>query len=96
MDARPKRESLGLVETRGFAAAVEAADAMTKAASVRIARYEVTRDALVTILVRGELADIEAAVAAGAAAAKTVGELFRAHVIAAPDPSLESALLDES
>ena len=96
MDARPKRESLGLVETRGFAAAVEAADAMTKAANVRLARYEVTRDALVTILVRGDLADVEAAVAAGAVAATSVGELFRAHVIPAPDPSLESVLLKGS
>jgi len=91
IDARP-RQALGLVETRGWVAAVEAADAMTKSARVRLVRYEVTRDALVTILVRGELADVEAAVDAGSAAAATVGTMFRGHVIPAPDPSLEFML----
>ena len=76
-----RREALGLVETHGCVAAVEAADAMTKTARVAIARYEVTREALVTILVRGELAEVEAAVAAGAAAAAAVGNLLRGHVI---------------
>lgn len=84
---------MGLVETRGFTAAVEAADAMTKSARVSIARYEVTSAALVTILVRGELADVEAAVAAGSAAAAAVGELLRGHVIPSPAPELESVLL---
>ena len=68
MDPRPTGRSLGLVETHGFTAAVEAADAMTKSARVTITRYEVTRGALVTILVRGELAEVEAAVAARTAA----------------------------
>ena len=54
------RQALGLLETRGWVAAVEAADAMAKAARVRIARYDVTRDARVTIVVRGSLADVEA------------------------------------
>lgn len=93
MEPRPPGRSLGLVETRGFTAAVEAADAMTKSARVSIARYEVTSGALVTILVRGELADVEAAVAAGSAAASAVGELLRAHVIPSPAPELESVLL---
>lgn len=84
--------SLGLVETRGWVAAVEAADAMTKAARVELTRYEVTRDALVTIVVRGDLAAVEAAVEAGRAAAERVGELRHAHVIAAPDPALEFML----
>ena len=82
-------EALGLVETRGMVAAVEAADAMCKTARVRFARYEVTRDAMVTIVVRGGVAEVDAAVAAGAAAAARVGELASRHVIPAPDPQLE-------
>jgi len=90
-DARP-RLALGMVETRGWVAAVEAADAMTKAARVHLTRYEVTRDALVTMLVRGDLAEVEAAVAAGGAAAAVVGTLWRAHVIPAPDTAIEFVL----
>jgi microcompartment protein CcmL/EutN len=86
------REALGLVETRGFVAAVEAADAMTKTARVRLTRYEVTRDALVTIIVRGAIADVEAAVEAGSRAAARVGELTARHVIPAPDPQLEQPI----
>ena len=93
MDPAPTGRSLGLVETRGFVAAVEAADAMTKAARVTLTRYEVTRGALVTVLVRGELADVEAAVAAGSAAAAALGELLRSHVIPRPVPELESVIL---
>jgi ethanolamine utilization protein EutM len=83
------REALGLIETRGFVAAVEAADAMTKTANVRLTRYEVTRDALVTVVVRGTVGDVESAVEAGAKAAARVGELASRHVIPAPDPQLE-------
>jgi microcompartment protein CcmL/EutN len=86
------REALGLIETRGWVAAVEAADAMCKTAKVRLMRYEVTRDALVTILVRGSLGDVEAAVEAGARAAARVGELVVRHVIPAPDPQLEEPI----
>jgi ethanolamine utilization protein EutM len=83
---------LGLVETRGWVAAVEAADAMCKTANVRLTRYEVTRGALVTILVRGSLADVAAAVEAGARAAARVGELVVRHVIPALDPQLEEPI----
>jgi len=93
MDPASTGRSLGLVETRGFVAAVEAADAMTKAARVTLTRYEVTREALVTVLVRGELADVEAAVAAGSAAAAALGELLRGHVIPRPVPELEDIML---
>ena len=93
MDPAPTGRSLGLVETHGWIAAVEAADAMTKAARVTIARYEVVREGLVTILVRGELAEVEAAVAAGSAAAARIGELKRGHVIPRPAPELESVIL---
>lgn len=93
MDPRPSGRSLGMVETRGFTAAVEAADAMTKSARVTIARYEVVPGARVTVLVRGELAEVEAAVAAGSRAAAAVGELLRGHVIPSPVPELEAVLL---
>lgn len=86
------REALGLIETRGFIGAVEAADAMCKTARVRLTRYEVTRDARVTIVVRGPTAEVEAAVAAGARSAARVGEVLTRHVIPAPEPQLESIL----
>jgi ethanolamine utilization protein EutM len=88
------REAVGLVETRGFVGGVEAADAMCKAARVRLTHYEVTTDALVTILVRGSLAEVEAAVAAGARAAERVGEVITRHVIPAPDPGIERPVLN--
>jgi microcompartment protein CcmL/EutN len=86
------REALGLVETRGFVPAVEAADAMCKTARVRLIRYELTRAARVTVLVRGEVAEVEAAVAAGRAAAMRLGEVLAAHVIPALDPQLEQTI----
>jgi microcompartment protein CcmL/EutN len=86
------REALGLVETRGFVPAVEAADAMCKTARVRLVRYELTRAARVTVLVRGPVAEVEAAVAAGRAAAARLGEVLATHVIPAPDPQLEQPI----
>ena len=88
-----KREALGLIETRGLVGAVEAADAMCKAANVRLTRYEVTRDALVTVVVRGALGEVEAAVAAGARAAARVSRLVTRHVIPAPESQLEDVCL---
>jgi ethanolamine utilization protein EutM len=87
---------LGLVETRGMVAAVEAADAMCKTARVRLTRFEVTRDALVTVTVRGALAEVEAAVAAGAAAAAGKGEVLARHVIPAPEVQLEESIAGPS
>ena len=87
------REALGLVETRGWVGAVEAADAMCKSARVRLTRYEVTTDSLVTVIVRGSLGEVEAAVAAGVRSAERVGELVAHHVIPAPEPQLEDAIL---
>jgi len=86
------REALGLVETRGFVGAVEAADAMCKTARVRLVRYEVTHGALVTVLVRGPVAEVEAAVSAGAGAATRVGDVLTSHVIPAPDSQLEQPI----
>jgi ethanolamine utilization protein EutM len=87
---------LGLVETRGMVAAVEAADAMCKTARVRLTRFEVTRDALVTVTVRGALAEVEAAVAAGATAAAGKGEVVARHVIPAPEGQLEESIAGPS
>ncbi len=86
------REAFGLVETRGLVPAVEAADAMCKAAGVRLVRWEVVRDALVTVTVRGALGDVEAAVAAGAAAAARRGEVLARHVIPFPEAQLEEPI----
>jgi microcompartment protein CcmL/EutN len=82
-----------MVETRGLIGAVEAADAMCKTAKVRLDRYEVTTDSLVTVIVRGPLAEVEAAVSAGARSAARVGELLTRHVIPAPELDLEEPIL---
>lgn len=86
------REALGLVETRGWVGAVEAADAMCKTAQVRLVRAEVTPAALVTIVVRGRLGEVEAAVEAGVLAAARVGENVARHVIPLPDEQLEGPI----
>ena len=83
-----------MIETRGLVGAVEAADAMCKTARVRLTRYERTEGALVAVAVRGPVADVEAAVDAGAAAAARVGELVARHVIPAPEPQLEGIALE--
>lgn len=80
----PTRGALGLVETRGLVAAIEAADAMLKAAHVRLLGTEVTPAALVTVKVEGETGAVRSSVAAGAAAAEKVGELVATHVIPRP------------
>ncbi|MDX1739879.1 MAG: BMC domain-containing protein [Rhodothermales bacterium] len=81
-------KALGRIETRGLVAAVEAADAMVKAAEVQIVAIEQTVAALITIHVAGETAAVQAAVDAGAAAAARVGELLSAHVIPRPAPEV--------
>ena len=81
-------KALGLVETRGLVAAIEAADAMVKAANVKIVGKEVTKAALITIKVTGDVAAVKAAVEAGAEAAKRVGELVAIHVIPQPDEQM--------
>lgn len=76
--------ALGMVETRGFVGATEAADAMVKAADVEIEKREYAEGGLVTILVRGDVAAVKAATDAGAVAAARVGELVSVHVIPRP------------
>jgi ethanolamine utilization protein EutM len=86
-------EALGKIETKGFVAAVEAADAMVKAAQVELTKYEKTGGGMVTVLVRGDVGAVKAAVEAGARAAQKIGELVSAHVIPRPDDSLEDKML---
>lgn len=85
--------AVGKIETKGFVAAVEAADAMVKAASVELTRYEKTGGGMVTVFVRGDVGAVRAAVDAGERAAQRVGELVSAHVIPSPDESLEDIML---
>ena len=80
--------ALGLIETRGLVAAIEAADAMVKASNVRLLGKEVTKAALVTIKVTGDVAAVKSAVDAGAAAAKRVGEVISTHIIPQPDSQI--------
>ncbi|MFN0088241.1 MAG: BMC domain-containing protein [Blastocatellia bacterium] len=80
-------EALGMVETKGFVGAVEAADAMVKAANVQLVGKEYIGAGLVTVFVRGDVGAVKAATDAGAAAARRVGELISVHVI--PRPHIE-------
>ena len=85
-------EALGMVETRGLVAMIEAADAMVKAAKVTLVGYEKIGSGYVTALVRGDVAAVKAATDAGAAAARRVGELVSVHVIPRPHSDVEQIL----
>jgi len=82
-------EALGMVETKGLIPAVEAADAMVKAANVKLVGYEKIGSGLVTVLVRGDVGATKAATDAGAAAARKVGEVVSVHVIPRPHGDVE-------
>ncbi|WP_147820282.1 BMC domain-containing protein [Salidesulfovibrio onnuriiensis] len=84
--------ALGMIETRGLVGAVEAADAMVKAANVELVGREQVGGGLVTVMVRGDVGAVKAAVDAGAAAAKNVGELISVHVIPRPHNEVEMIL----
>lgn len=88
----PTRGALGLIETRGLVAAIEAADAMIKAANVRLVGREQIGGGLVTVMVRGDVGAVKAATDAGAAAAGKVGEIVSVHVIPRPHEEVESIL----
>lgn len=88
----PDRYALGLVETRGLVAALEAADAMVKAADVRLVRIQKTDPALMTVQVTGETAAVRAAVDAGKAAAERVGSVVSTHIISRPATEMASLL----
>jgi microcompartment protein CcmL/EutN len=85
-------EALGMVETKGFVGAVEAADAMVKAANVQLVGKEYIGAGYVTIFVRGDVGAVKAATDAGAAAARRVGELISVHVIPRPHGEVERVL----
>lgn len=86
--------ALGMVETRGLVASIEAADAMLKTARVRLFGQEESGGGYVTIYIRGEIGAVRAAVDAGAAAAKAAGELVTVHVIAQPHRNVEKIIPD--
>lgn len=85
-------EALGMIETKGLVGAIEAADAMVKAANVQLIGYEKIGSGLVTVMVRGDVGAIKAATDAGAAAARKVGEVVSIHVIPRPHTDVEKIL----
>lgn len=86
------REALGMIETKGLVASIEAADAMVKAANVQLLGKEQVGGGLVTVMVRGDVGAVKAATEAGAEAAERVGELVSIHVIPRPNAEVESIL----
>jgi microcompartment protein CcmL/EutN len=89
--ASAQGEALGMIETKGLVAMIEAADAMVKSANVKLVGMEKIGSGLVTVMVRGDVGAVKAATDAGAAAAKRVGEVVSVHVI--PRPHTDTELL---
>jgi ethanolamine utilization protein EutM len=89
-------QALGMVETRGLVALIEAADAMCKAASVELVGWDRVGSGLVTAFVKGDVAAVKAATDAGAAAAAKIGEVVSVHVIPRPHEDLASAVPSKS
>ncbi|NMA84221.1 MAG: BMC domain-containing protein [Epulopiscium sp.] len=87
-----ERQALGMVETRGLVAAIEAADAMVKAANVVLVGTEKIGSGLVSVMVRGDVGAVKAAVETGANAASRLGELIAVHVIPRPHGDVEKIL----
>jgi microcompartment protein CcmL/EutN len=85
-------EALGMIECKGFAAMVEAADAMVKAAKVELIGFEKIGGGYVTAIVRGDVAAVKAALEAGARGAEKVGEVVSVHVIPRPHENVDRAL----
>ena len=85
-------EALGLVETRGLVAAIEAADQMCKAANVTLVGTEKIGSGLVTVMVRGDVGAVKSSVEAGSSAASALGELIATHVIPRPHNDVEMIL----
>jgi microcompartment protein CcmL/EutN len=86
------QQALGMIETRGLVGAIEAADAMVKAANVKLMGKELVGGGLVTVFVRGDVGAVKAATDAGAAAAERVGEVKSVHVIPRPHGEVEPIL----
>ena len=87
-----EREALGMIECRGLVAMIEAADAAVKSANVTLVGWEKIDAGLVTAIVRGEVGAVKAAVDAGAAAGRKVGEVLSTHVIARPHSNIDDAI----
>ena len=87
-----EKQALGMVETKGLVGSIEAADAMVKAANVRLIGKVLVGGGLVTVMVRGDVGAVKAAVDAGGAAAQRVGELVSVHVIPRPHNDVEGIL----
>ena len=87
-----QKEALGMIETRGLVAAIEAADAMLKAANVELVGTEKIGSGLVSVMVRGDVGAVKAAVEAGGAAASSLGEVVATHVIPRPHADVEKLL----
>ena len=87
-----KQEALGMIETRGLVAAIEAADAMVKAADVTLIGTEKIGSGLVTVMVRGDVGAVKAATEAGAEVAGRLGEVVAVHVIPRPNGDVENIL----
>ena len=85
-------KSKGFIETRGLVAAIEAADAMIKAANVELVAKKMIGGGLVTVIIEGDVGAVKAAVDAGAAAAQRIGEVVSVHVIARPNTETESLM----
>lgn len=85
-------DALGMIETRGFVGSIEAADAMVKAANVKLIGTEKIGSGLVTIMVRGDVGAVKAAVDAGSAAAEKVGEVVSVHVIPRPHTDVDKMI----
>ena len=86
------QQALGMVETRGLTAAIEAADAMTKSEEVKLVGTEKIGSGLVTVMVRGDVGAVKAAVESGSEAAARLGELVATHVIPRPHADVEKIL----
>ena len=91
-EKRMSQEALGMVETRGLVAAIEAADAMCKSANVSLIGTEKIGSGLVTVMVRGDVGAVKSSVESGAAAASKLGELVATHVIPRPHNDVEMIL----
>lgn len=87
-----RHEALGMIETKGLVTAIEAADAMVKSANVMLIGYENIGSGMVTVMIRGDVGAVKAAVDSGLAAGENVGEVITSHVIARPHTDIERIL----
>ena len=91
-EVRKMTQALGMIETKGLVAAIEAADAMLKAANVELVGTEKIGSGLVSVMVRGDVGAVKSAVEAGAASAERLGEVIATHVIPRPHDDVEKIL----